>query len=162
MSWPASSFARLVVLVTVEIGRTESESGIDQCVDIGSEGAVIDEGGANRQTAIDGGCGRRGNARFLQIGNDVLIELVRVFGAVPEANDVERNRRQQLQCRLTLNALLHVFRQRAGAGDHVAELPGSIGFDGEPRLEGSETTGKVRSEIARPRRAGGQPASVPL
>src|ERR1035441_10504582 len=140
MSWPASSFARLVVLVTVEIGRTESESGIDQCVDIGSEGAVIDDRGANRQTAIDGGCGWRGDARFLQIGNDVLVELVRVVAAVPEANDVERHRRQQFQYRFTLNALLHVIRQRAGAGDHVAELLGSIGFDSEPRLQRSETT----------------------
>src|ERR1019366_2340219 len=111
---------------------------------------LIDDRGANRKTAIDGGCGRRGDARFLQIGNNVLVELVRVVAAVPEANDLDRHRRQQLQCRFTLHALLHVFRQRAGAGDHVAELPGSIGFDGEPRLERSETTGQVRSEIARP------------
>src|ERR1035438_4040952 len=95
MSWPASWLARLVVLATLDIGRTESQSRIDQCVDIGSEGAVIDDRGTNRKTTIDRGRGRRRDARFLQIGNDVLVELVRVVAAVPEANDVERHRSEE-------------------------------------------------------------------
>ncbi len=100
---------------------------------------MIEQRGANRDAAIDD-CGRRrGDARFLQRDGDVGIDVGGVIATVAEAHNVQRYGREQFQHGFGLDALLQILRERATAGDDLAEFVGAISLDCEPGLERAET-----------------------
>ena len=92
--------------------------------------------------------------------DDLAIDPVGVIGAIAEADDVELDRRQQLQPRLGQDARLQISRQRAGARDHRSQLFGAVGLQREPGLERAEAARQIGTEIAGPGRAGGKPARL--
>ena len=61
---------------------------------------MIDDGGAYRELAIQQRRRRRRDARFLNVDDDLAIDLVGVGGTVAKADDIELHRRQQFQPRL--------------------------------------------------------------
>src|SRR5258707_12963546 len=72
----------------------------DQRVDVAGIRAVIDDSGAYRELAVKQRRRRRRDPGFLYVDDDIAIHLVGAGGAITEADDVELDRRQQLQPRL--------------------------------------------------------------
>src|ERR1019366_7970614 len=138
------------------IGGAKRNGGPEERVNVARAGTVIDDGRANGETTVHRGGGRCGDAGLVQIGDDLAVDLVRVLRTVAKANDIQRNRREQLQSRLLFDGLLQILGQRTSSGNHGAKLPGAVGLDGEPCLQRSKTTRQVGSKIAGPGRAGGQ------
>jgi hypothetical protein len=125
----------------------------DQRVDIAGIGAVIDDRGAYRELAIENrGRGNR-DPGFLNIDDDIAVDLIGVSGAITETDDVELHRRQQLEPRLGQNPRFEIFGKRAGARDDGAELFRAVGFQREPGFQRAETARQIGAEIARPGRA---------
>src|SRR6266436_3862461 len=130
--------------------RAEFQHRRDQSVDIAGVGAVIDDCRAYRELAVEKRRRWRRNPGFLNGDDDIAVDPVGVGGAITEANDIQLDRRQQLQPRLGQDPLLQIFGKRAGARDHRSELFQPEGFQGEPRLERPEASGQIGPEVAGP------------
>jgi len=117
---------------------------------------VIDDRDADREAAADRRRRWCGDPRFLEVGDDLRVQPVGVVAAMAEADDVERNRRQQLEFPRGGDLRLEIAGERAASRDRGAERLGAVGLEREPGLEGAEAAGKVGAEIARPGRSGGK------
>src|SRR5262249_36317657 len=95
-----------------------------------------------------------------QVGNDAGVEHIGLGAAMTEADDVELDRRHQLELRRRPDAPFEMARERAGARDHGAERVGAIDLEGEPGLEGAKTAREVGAVVAWPWRAGGKAARL--
>ena len=85
-----------------------SSTAANQRIDIADVGAVIDDGCAYRELAVENrrrGCRDPG---FLNVDDDLAIDLVGVGGAIAEADDIELHRRQQFQPRLGQDACFQI------------------------------------------------------
>src|SRR5436305_277210 len=80
---------------------------------------------------------------FLNVDDDLAIDPVGVIGAIAEADDIELDRRHQLQPRFGQDPRFQISGQRAGARDDGAELFGAVGFQGEPGLQRAEAARQV-------------------
>src|SRR5260370_34014614 len=80
----------------------------DQCVDVTSIGAMIDDSRAYRELAIEQRRRWRRDPGFLNVDDNFAIDLVGVGSAITEADDIELDRRQQLQPRLGQNPRLQI------------------------------------------------------
>ena len=139
----------------------EGEAGLDQRVDIARLGAVIDDGRADRELAVDRGGGRRGDAGFLQIDDDLGIEPVRIGAAVAEADDVELRPAPAAPARRRpAIAAFEIARQLAAARDRARRALGAMDLEGEPGLERAEAAREIGPEIARPGRPPAKPARL--
>src|SRR5579871_3165323 len=83
------------------------------------------------------------------------------YSAIPKANDIQSDRSQQFQARLVFDALFQMSGKQTRFGDHGAELLCTERLDGEPRLQGPETTRQVRPKIAWPRRSSRHSSLLP-
>jgi hypothetical protein len=82
--------------------------------------------------------------------SEYAVDPVGVIGAIAKADDIELDRRHQLQPRLGQNPRFQISGERTGARDYGAELFGAVGFQGEPGLERAEAPRQIRAEVARP------------
>ena len=96
---------------------------------------MIDDRRPYRELAIENSGRRRRDPGFLNVDNDVAIDLVGVDRTIAEADDVEIDRCQQFEPRLRQNPLLQISGERTGARDDRSELFGAVGLEGEPGLE---------------------------
>ncbi len=130
----------------------------DQGIDLGLSGAVIDDGGANRQAAVDHRGRRRDSSGLMKIANNARIDAMRIVsGAITKAHNVQLNRRQQFQFGRLADAGFQITGQTAGARNHDAQCVEAINLQREPCLQGAETAREIRSKIAWPGRAARQP-----
>ena len=80
-------------------------------------------------------------------------------GRLPaKADDVERDRRQQLQPRLLEDAGREIGGLAAVLGDRRAEPARAVLLEREPHLERAEAARQLRAELARPGLAAGEAA----
>src|SRR5262249_6451825 len=77
--------------------RSEFQNSRHQRINVAAIGAVVDDGGADREPAVEHRRRRRCDTGFLKIDDDLAIDPVGIVGAIAEANDVEIDRRQQLE-----------------------------------------------------------------
>src|SRR6478752_4224533 len=92
--------------------RSKLQYRSNQRVDVAAIGAVIDDSGAYRELAVKQRRRRCRDPGFLNVDDDIAIYLVGVGGPIAEADDVELDRREQLQPRLGQNTHLQISGER--------------------------------------------------
>ena len=122
---------------------------------------MIDDRRADRELAVEHRGRRRRDPGFLDVDDDIAVDLVGVGGAIAKADDIELNRRQQFQPRLGQDSRFQISGERTGARDHRAELFGAVGLQREPGLERPKAARQIGPEIARPGRARGEAPGFP-
>src|SRR5215831_12981955 len=113
---------------------------IDQCIDVARLGAMVEYGRSYCQAISEHSCGRRRNAGLVQISHDLCIQLVRIFTAIAETDNIKGNRGKKFQFFRCRDLDLEVTRQLAGPRYHCSKRGGSVNLEGEPRLQRTETT----------------------
>ena len=86
---------------------------------------MVDDGAADREPAVKHSGRWRRNAGFLQIDDDLAIDPVGIVGAIAEADNVEVDRREQLEPWLGAHSRFEIGRQRATVRDDRPELVGA-------------------------------------
>ena len=124
---------------------------LDERFDVLFSGAVIDNGGANRNLSMNNCARWRANPGFLQLRDKLYIDLICVGAAVAEANDVQRHRRKQFELGRLFDKILEPSREITSMRDDLAEFFRTVDFQREPRFQRSKAAGEIRTEIARPR-----------
>src|SRR6185437_12262383 len=74
--------------------------------------------------------------------------------AIAEADDVETDRRQQLEPRLSEDTRFQMARERTTAGDDRPQPVGAEGLQREPGLQRAEAARQIRAVITGPVRSG--------
>src|SRR5262249_16243626 len=118
---------------------------------------------ADRCAPAEPGGGRCSPAALLQIGNDIGVETIelgrRQVGLLePEADDVERHRRQKFEVAMRTDAFAELLRQAAILLDRPAQPPGAVLLEREPDLERAKAARQLRAEVAEPGLAAGETA----
>src|SRR5258708_32931616 len=80
--------------------RSKLQYRSEQRVDVAGIGAMIDDSGTYCELAVEKRRRWRCDPGFLNVDDDIAIHLVGVGSAIAEADDVELDRRQQLEPRL--------------------------------------------------------------
>src|SRR6266702_6571690 len=62
---------------------------LDQSIDVADIGTMIDDRRADRELSVQHRRGRRGNAGFLDVDDDLAIHRVGIIGAIAKTDDVE-------------------------------------------------------------------------
>ena len=119
------SFGVSVRVTALQPGIAKSDNRLHKRVDVPFVGPMIDDRRTNCDRPIDCRGRRRGDPGFVQIGDDVGVELVGIAAAKAEADDVERDRGQQLEFAASLR--LCASRYRASAQVREMAAPIAVG-----------------------------------
>jgi len=119
-------------------GAAQGQRLVDEGVDFGTAGAMVNDGGPNGELAVDGGCGRSDAATFLEVDDDLRVDAVGVGSAIAETDDVELDRGQKFELSGCGDAGFQVAGQFTGPGDDGTKRFGAMDFEGKPGLEGVE------------------------
>src|SRR5581483_11837948 len=118
----------------------------DEPVNVRSCGAMVDDGGANYRATVERRQRRCGHAPLLQVHDDRRLRLV-ALAAQSEADDVERDRRHDLELRQRPQARLQVPGDLAAMLDRRTDPVSAQGLEGKPGLKGSKPSRQVGAEI---------------
>jgi len=95
---------------------------------------------------------------FVEIGDNAGVDAIGVVAcAETETYDVQGHGSQQFQLRSFFDAAREIAGQSARVRDYLAQRVGTVDLKGEPCFERAESAGKIGTEVAWPRGAGGQP-----
>ena len=129
----------------------------------GRVGAMVDDRDADRELAVDRGGGRRGDAGFVQIGDDLGVDRVGVdpVAAIAGSRRCSASPAPAFRAAARRHAGFEMSRKPRRSRAIIApSLLGAIGLQREPGLQRAKAARQIGAEIARPGRAGGEAAGL--
>lgn len=123
---------------------------LDKTIDMTAIGAVINDGGANDRTAIEGGKGRRSDPAFVQILDELAIQFTILTAPGAKANNVEADGRREFEGGRLLNSAFEMARNFAAARDCRTKSFRAQSLKGEPGLQRPKSSRQIRPQITRP------------
>ena len=141
------------------------DRGLYQDVEVALPRTVVGQADPDHVVAAEAGGRRRGDTGLLQVADDVHVQPVELRrreagSAEPETDDVEGDRRHQLEAVSLGDLRGQVAGLVAVALDRRPQPPRAVLFEREPHLERAEAARQLRPIVAEPGIAAGEAARV--